>query len=76
MPRPIIGISQPLFSLTLGTLAAAGLAAMFKLKNPLVSKPKKSTRIEEAPFYGIPFVPAERNDNKRAIDAHLMISAT
>jgi hypothetical protein len=26
--------------------------------------------------YGIPFVPAERNDNKRAFDAHLMISAT
>jgi hypothetical protein len=26
--------------------------------------------------YGIPFVPAERNDNKRAIHAHLMISAT
>ena len=27
-------------------------------------------------LYGIPFVPAERNDNKRAIHAHLMISAT
>ena len=26
--------------------------------------------------YGIPFVPAERNDNKRALDAHSMISAT
>jgi hypothetical protein len=26
--------------------------------------------------YGIPFVPAERNDNKRALDVHLMIFAT
>ena len=27
-------------------------------------------------LYGIPFVPAERNDNKRALDAHSMICAT
>jgi hypothetical protein len=27
-------------------------------------------------MYGIPFVPAEVIDNKRALDAHLMISAT
>ena len=27
-------------------------------------------------LYGIPFVPAERNDNKRVLDAHSMIYAS